>query len=348
MTSSSSSHTLLADVGGTNARFALAVPSRRSPLLNDSIKRYRVADYDSLADAARQYLADTQATVNHAVLAIAGRIVDDEVHATNSSWTIAAPDIARKLGIERVHLVNDFAAMSMSVPLLGEDDLEAVGDAPFQPIGHGAQNFAVVGPGTGLGVGGLIMRDGKPYVLETEGGHTGFAPENEEETAIREHLRRRYGPRISNERLICGRGLQNIYEALADIHGNTPEALTPEQITQRADDGSDATCVHAVEVFCAVFGAVAGDVALTLGAWDGVYLAGGMPPLLLPWLRKGAFRERFGTKGRLSASVQSIRTQVITHPYAGLLGAAGMAVLASGRSLLPPAGREAPSGVAAR
>ncbi|NII11352.1 glucokinase [Oleiagrimonas sp. C23AA] len=336
MTSSSSSHTLLADVGGTNARFALAAPSQHAPLLSDSIKRYRVADYDSLADAARQYLSDTGAQVSHAVLAIAGRIVGDEVHATNSPWKISAPDITAKLDIARVKLVNDFAAMSMSVPLLTESDLEVVGDAAPAPIGQGPHNFAVLGPGTGLGVGGLIVREGKPYVLETEGGHTGFAPENDEETAIREHLRQRYGHRISNERLICGRGLQNIYEALADIHGRSREELTPEQITTRANEGSDETCVHAVEVFCAVFGAVAGDVALTLGAWDGVYLAGGMPPLLLSWLRKGAFRERFGTKGRLSASVQSICTRVITHPYAGLLGAAAMAVIESGRSLLPP------------
>lgn len=334
MTATASSPVLIADVGGTNVRFALASVDVRPPLLAPSIRRYRVADFPSLDAAAQAYLSEVDARPRRAVFAIAGRIDNGEVHATNSPWRISAEQARRELKLDAVQLVNDFAALSMALPLLGPTDVTTVGSPAAPVVGaRDPQTFAVVGPGTGLGVGALLLREDRFSRLETEGGHCGYAPGTPEEIEILKRLAARFG-HVSNERLVSGSGLVNLHQALAGIGGQQVQELTPEQITQRAKDDSDALCVRAVEVFCAVFGAIAGDVALTLGGWDGVYLAGGLPPLLLPWLDAGAFRRRFEDKGRLSDSMREVPTVVITHPDAGLLGAAATAVVDAGGSLL--------------
>lgn len=328
---------LVADIGGTNARFALADTASTAPLLADSIRRYRVADFPGLDAAARQYLAGTGVAPRHAVLAIAGRIDGGEVRATNSPWRVSAAQVRQALALESVRLVNDFAAQGMCVPLLAASDISAVGAPPAPvPGSRERQTFAVVGPGTGLGVGALLLRDGRFAPLETEAGHCGFAPDTDEEIAVLKVLAARFG-RVSSERLISGSGLVNVHQALATIAGTRAESLAPEEITAAAQAGNDALCVRAVDLFCTVFGAVAGDAVLGLGGWDGVYLTGGMSPALLPWLRRGAFRERFEAKGRLGAAMREVPTVVITHPHAGLLGAAACAVLADGGSLLHPA-----------
>jgi glucokinase len=337
----SPSPVLIADVGGTNVRFALAAVDRRPPLVTDSIRRYRVADFPSLDAAAAQYLRETGEKPRRAVFAIAGHIDNGEVRATNSPWRIVAEEARRALDLDAVRLVNDFAAQGMCLPLLDANDIAVVGKPAAPVIGRrDPQTFAVVGPGTGLGVGALLLRDGRFSALETEGGHCGYAPGTAEEIEILQHLAKRFG-HVSNERLISGGGLANLHQALTDMAGEPPQELSPEQITGAAQDGSDALCVRAVEVFCAVFGAVAGDVALNLGGWDGVWLAGGLPPLLLPWLRGEAFRRRFEDKGRLSGAMRDVPTVVITHPDAGLLGVAATAVVDAGGSLLHTVGSHA-------
>lgn len=169
--------TLLVDLGGTNVRFGVADPSRADPLLKDSIRRYRVAEHESLVATAKQYLADTGLKVKRAIVAAAGRIEDGEtVKVTNNPWAISAHQTAAALNLDAVHLVNDFAAQSMAVTLLKGDDLVRVGELPLPVIGEDdEQTFAIVGPGTGLGVGGLLVRQGHCSVLQTEGGHAGFA-----------------------------------------------------------------------------------------------------------------------------------------------------------------------------
>lgn len=325
---------LIADIGGTNARFALADTALHAPLLVDTVRRYRVADFPSLAAAARRYLEETGATPRRAVLAIAGRIDAGEVRATNSPWRIVATELRQTLGLDHVRLLNDFAAQSLCLPLLESEDIHVIGTPPAPPIGGRAQQtFAVVGPGTGLGVGALLLRDQRFLPLETEAGHCGYAPDSPEEIEVLKVLAVRFG-RVSSERLISGSGLVNLHQALATIDGAPVVALAPEQITERAQRGDDALCVRSVELFCAIFGAVAGDAVLGLGGWDGVFLAGGMSPVLLPWLRQGAFRRRFESKGRLSAPMREVPTVVVTHPHAGLLGAAASAVVEAGASLL--------------
>lgn len=328
--------TLLADLGGTNVRFALADTSRSAPLLMDSVKRYRVKDFATLADTIRQYFADTGLTARHAIIAAAGRIADGEtVQITNNPWAVAARALQAELGFDAVHLVNDFAAQGMSVPLLRPEQLTPVGPPRLPQLdGKPSQTFVVVGPGTGLGVAGLLLREGRWIVLETEGGHAGFAAHTAEDVEILHRLNARFG-RVSNERMICGNGLVNLYLALADIAGEPAEEYTPEDITARAAANSDALCVRTVETMAGIFGSVAGDLVLSLGGWDGVYLTGGVLPILLPWMQHGGFRERFEAKGRFRETMEQVPTVAIMHPEPGLLGAAALAALAAGMPLLP-------------
>lgn len=338
MTSQHTAPILLADVGGTNARFAIACLGEETPLRSESIRRYRVADFPTLGDAAAQYLKEIDAQAERAVFAIAGRIEEGVVKATNNPWHIVADEVRQHLGMQSVHLVNDFGAMSMAMPLLEREHMQVIGSPGVPALGaRHSQNFAIVGPGTGLGVGGLIYRNGLFHRLETEGGHSGFAPRSAEEIEVLQRVAARFG-HVSNERLISGLGMVNLHRALVEIAGRDDADLSPEQITARADSGEDAVCVRTVELFCTILGAVAGDIALVMGAWDGVFLTGGLPPLLLPWLRKGSFRERFEAKGRLGEAVSKIPTVVVTHPDVGLLGTAGVALNDAGIPLLERAG----------
>jgi glucokinase len=330
-----SAPTLLADLGGTNVRFALSDPNAATPLQMDTVKRYHVKDFGSLADAIRHYFTDNGFTAKRALIAAAGRISEGEtVQITNNPWAISAPRLQAELAMESVHLVNDFAAQSMAVMLLQPKDLVPVGSLALpKPGANDEQTFVIVGPGTGLGVGGLLIRQGKCSVLQTEGGHAGFAAHSPEDIEILKRLNQRYG-RVSNERLICGNGLVNLYDVLCEIAGKTPEPLKPEDISARANDNSDPLCVQAVETFAGIFGSVAGDLVLTLGAWDGVYLTGGLVPILLPWMERGRFRERFEAKGRFRDTMEQVPTQAIMNPEPGLVGAAALAIVESGGSLL--------------
>jgi glucokinase len=336
---SAAAPTLLADLGGTNVRFGIAHPEADQPLIQESIRRYHVKDYASLGDAAKQYFKETGHEAQRAIIAAAGRIDNGEtVKVTNNPWAISAKNLAAELDLEWVHLVNDFAAQSMAVMLMSSDkdasghqDLVEVGTVPVPKIGaKDEQTFVVVGPGTGLGVGGLLIRGEKVSVLQTEGGHAGFAAHSAEDIEILKVLNLRYG-RVSNERLICGQGLVNLYEAICEISGQKPRAdITPEEITKLATDKSCAMCDRAVETFAGIFGSVAGDLVLTLGAWDGVYLTGGMTPILLPWIQKGKFRERFEAKGRFRDTMEQVPTQAIMNPEPGLIGGAALAIVEAG------------------
>lgn len=324
---------LIADLGGTNVRFALADPHAAMPLRNDCIRRYRVADFAALADAALRYRDELGVAPAHGVFAVAGRVDGDTVRITNHPWLIGIEDTRRRLGLRTLTVRNDFTAMAMALPLLRAGDVRTIGAPPAPSVGAAdTQMFAVLGPGTGLGVGALLRRDGRYHPLETEGGHVGFAPDSDEEIAVLRRLRARHG-RASIERLVSGIGLKNLYEALCDLAERTPEDLPPEAITQRAQAGDDAQCRRAVELSAELLGAIAGDFVLAYGAWDGVFLAGGLTPKLLPWLEAGAFRARFEAKGRFSDALARVPTVAILHRDAGLLGAAAIATLAAGAPL---------------
>ncbi|KRG68804.1 glucokinase [Pseudoxanthomonas dokdonensis] len=330
---------LLADIGGTNARFALADTSLPVPLLVETVRGFSVADFPSLAEAAKHYLKsiDVEASgtlVRHGVFAVAGRVDGDEARITNHPWVISLARTRAALGFDDIRLVNDFAAQAMAIPLLGRDDVVNVGNVPWTPDPQaGSRNYAILGPGTGLGVGGLILRDGKRYPLESEGGHVSFAPGTPGEIEVLQRLSSQFG-RVSVERLICGPGLVNVHRAISEISGVDPGILLPPDVTARAAAG-DETSTRAIDMFCAVFGAVAGDLVLTLGAWDGVFLTGGMVPKLLAALQHSGFRQRFEHKGRFSATMSRIPTLAIMFPHPGLLGASAIALEHYAKAELP-------------
>lgn len=320
---------LVADVGGTHVRFALVDTSAADALVDGSTRRYWAADFASFADAVRRFLDESGAHPRSAVIAAAGLRIDGEVRLTNLPWIISRREIERDFGFVRASLINDFAAMALCIPLLRPADLRLIGAMPPPRFdANAAQTFAVVGPGTGLGVGALLVRDGALHALETEGGHASLAPGNDEEIEILRRLIARFG-RVSHERVLCGSGLVNLYETLCAMNGVAASCSTPEQITAAAD--TNPICRRTMERFCELLGALAGDLALTFGAWDGVFLTGGLAPHLSPWIEAGAFRRRFEDKGRLGAAVARVPTAVVLHPEAGLLGAAVRAMIDAGR-----------------
>ncbi len=305
---------LVADIGGTNARFALA-PLEGRGLIEE--RRWRVADYPTLADAARAFIEEVapEAPPKVGVVAVAAPSNRDEVRMTNCKWQFSVSDTQRRLGFDHLQVINDFAANSWAVLDLADSEMQVIGDKVLGPDRIGV--FAALGPGTGLGVGAVRRdADGTLAVIETEGGHIDFAPLSEEEDEVLVHLRSRFG-RVSYERLLCGTGLVNIHDALT----RKGTDITPEEITRRAGEG-DAEAAKTVQTFCEILGSFAGNVALMHGAWEGVFLSGCMLREMASTLASGVFRTRFDNKGRFSAMLAEIPTILVQQPSLGLLGSA--------------------------
>ncbi|MBP6596951.1 MAG: glucokinase [Arenimonas sp.] len=318
---------LVADIGGTWVRFALARQEAAPTPRLRAEARLAVANYPSLIAAARHYLEGLDATLpqpTHAAFAVAGRVEGDRATMTNHPWCIDANECASSLGLSEVLLLNDFTAQAHALPCLAAAERQRIGLPDHALDQREAWTVAVLGPGTGLGVSALLRRSGAPFALSSEGGHAAFAPKTARQRVLLEHLSERF-PRVSYERLISGSGLSNLHWAMARRGGGTaPDDLRPEDVTARAR-GGDAMAGETIEVFCEIFGAFAGDLVLTFGAWDGVYLSGGLVPLLLEELRAGAFRRAFETKGRFSEAMTRVPVHAVLHPQPGLLGAAALA-----------------------
>lgn len=313
---------LVADVGGTHLRLALVDPAAAQPLAGAPHVRWRTADFPDPGSAARAFLDELRERPRCALFAIAGPVSPEGVTMTNRSWRVDRRALAAELGLERLELVNDCAAAAMALAVLAPGDLQPLGNAEADKRGadDGAPRV-LVAPGTGLGVGALLQRGGEAIALATEAGHVGFAPRDAAEVAILERLAARFG-RVSNERLLSGAGLVNLHAAL-DQRAAEREPL-PEDIMAAATAG-DRRCLRSVELFCELLGAAAGDYVLALGGWGGLYLAGGMTPVLLPWLLQGGFRRRFEDKGRYAAWLACVPAFAVLHPEPGLLGACEMA-----------------------
>lgn len=317
---------LVADIGGTNARFALARRGDARLLVEESIARYAVAQFDSVIEAARHYLRGHRERPARAVLAAAGPVAGGAVRITNSPWTIVAGEVRAALGLDELRIVNDFAAMSAALPQLRAASLHVIGDPRPAAIDFSSpQVLGVLGPGTGLGVGLLVVRDGRALVLDTEGGHVSFAPVTEEQAAVLRVLAARFG-RVSNERLVSGAGLLNLYQALCALRGRAADAAAPEAVSAAAAAGGDPEAVRAAELFAEILGAIAGDLVLGAGAWEGVYLTGGLVRPMLPWLVRAGFRRQFENKGRYAAAVSRVPSVAVLQEQAGLLGAAVLAL----------------------
>jgi glucokinase len=303
---------LLGDIGATNARFALVDAAGK-------IERVRVLaadEYPGLAAAIAAYLAeDGIATPEAAALAVASPVTGDEVTLTNHPWSFSISGLKRQLRMKRLVVINDFTANALAVPRLRPEDRQAVGGgSPVEaaPVG-------VLGPGTGLGVSGLVPTPAGYVPLASEGGHATLAPADARESAVLDRLRRRFD-HVSAERALSGQGLVTLYTTLAEIAGLPAAPFTPAQIADRAIGESEPLVREALAMFCAMLGTVAGDLALTLGARGGVYIAGGIVPRLGARFAESAFRQRFEAKGRMRPYVAAIPTYVVTHPIPAFIG----------------------------
>ncbi|MCG2586289.1 glucokinase [Massilia sp. TS11] len=308
---------LVADIGGTHARFAL----ESAPGILSQAATLPCARYQRFEDAVTSYLACfPELTVRHAVVAIANPVHGDSIRMTNHHWGFSVRAAAAALGFDTLLVVNDFAALAMAVPQLQAADLEQVG----QGSRCAGAVIGLLGAGTGLGVAGLVEAGGRHYALQSEGGHVAFSPRDEREMQILRYCWR-FHEHVSAERLVSGPGLKLIYAALADASGDIqPARPTPEQIIAAGLDGSDHLARATLDAFCAMLGTVAGDLAVTLNAHGGVYIGGGVVPRLGGFFAASGFRRRFESKGRFSDFNAQIPTYVIRAPYPALAGAATM------------------------
>jgi glucokinase len=305
---------LIGDIGATNARLALVGPERK-------IARVRVlatADYAKIEDAIDGYIAaEANGRPTQAVLAVASPVTGDRISLTNSPWTFSIGELQGRLGLRHLRIVNDLTATALAVPQLTERDRVQIG--PGQPVADAP--IGIIGPGTGLGVGALV-RAGQDWVtIPSEGGHVTMAPGDARESAVLDLMRRRFD-HVSAERVISGQGLVNLYNALCETERVPAASYTAPQITDAAIGARDPRCNETVAMFCAMLGTVAGNLALTLGARGGIYVAGGIVPKLGSAFAQSAFRARFEQKGRMQAYLAPIPTYVITHAVPAFLGAA--------------------------
>ncbi len=325
---------LLADIGGTNARFAWQ--THRDAALTD-VASYPCAAHESLEAAIRHYLTQHHKDIPpDCAIGIANPILGDLVQMTNHHWSFSISQLQRNLGFTQLKVINDFSALALSLPTLQASDLHAIGQgvgvmgAPMAVMGApmpvpGAP-MAVLGPGTGLGVSGLLPSSAGKFVFITgEGGHVTLAPDSDFETAVVGWLARRFG-HASAERALSGPGLVNLYEAACAIAKQPAQALTAADIIERARGGVDAHCTATVQLFCAFLGSVAGNLALTLGARGGVYIGGGIAPRMLAELESSTFRERFVAKGRFRGYLNAIPTYVIDAKVSPALAGAARAL----------------------
>lgn len=316
---------LVGDIGGTHARFATVDVAAPVPWRLENRQDFAI-DFPSFDQALQEYRqrAGLSQVPAAACIAVAGPISNGQVHLTNRHWLISENTL-RQFGCRSALLINDFIALAFAIDTLQPKELRTVGPAldgmPDQPI-------TILGAGTGFGVSCLARYRGRMVPVSTEGGHIGFAPGDDQEVAVLQQLMRRFG-RVSVERLLSGPGLENIHQALEQLGGREPAELSAAQITERAMR-DDAGCRAALTLFCAVYGAVAGDFALAHGARGGVYIAGGIAQKIEPFLRASPFRARFESKGRLSSYVQPIPTILIASDDAALLGAARAGVTLQG------------------
>ena len=307
------------DLGGTNARFALAeVEGGRVVRLDEPVK-LPVAEYASLQTAWQAFGERLGRPLPRATgIAVASPITGDVIRMTNSPWIIRPSLIPERLGADQWVLINDFGAVGHAVAQLPEDQFVHLCGPDIELPIEGVTT--VCGPGTGLGVAAVFKKDGAYDVIETEGGHIDYAPLDAIEDAFVRRLRAQH-TRVSAERICAGPGIVAIYETLADLEGRSVQHFDDRAIWAEAIDGNDALALAALDRFCLALGAVAGDLALAQGA-KGVVIAGGLGLRLKDRLLRSGFDGRFVAKGRFQSLMATIPVKLITHPQPGLFGAA--------------------------
>lgn len=303
---------LVADIGGTNARFALADLGTLELM---HVHHAPCARHDTLEAAVHDYLGGLDARPEHAVLAVAAPVSGEDIRLTNSRWSFRKSDLCQAVGLETLHVVNDFEALALSLPVLEPSELYQLGGG--SPVEHAAK--VVLGPGTGLGVSGLVWSGERWTAVPGEGGHITLGAHGAEELALLARLRKG-GTHLSVEKALSGPGLVDLYRAVAETKGaSVPE---PIDVVSWALAGDDAIAREALDLFSIWLGRFAGNIALAFGARGGVYIGGGIAPKITAALSAGPFREAFEQKGRMRAYLAPIPVYVILAAFAALKGAA--------------------------
>jgi len=308
---------LVGDIGATHARFGLVSPDgelRYSRTLSDE-------NYSTIEDAIIAFLAERGPLPmpRQGAIAIASPITGDRISMTNHPWNFSVVALKTRFAFDRLEVINDFTALALALPRLKPEDRLAVGGAAAMagaPIG-------VLGPGSGLGVSGLVPCGSGWVALAGEGGHATMAPATDRESALLNRMRRHFD-HVSAERVLSGPGLVNLYNTLASIDGVPAKGYTAAQITDLAMRAEDPLCVETTTMFCAMLGTMAGNLVLTLGARGGVYIGGGIVPRLGQMFLQSPFRRRFEAKGRFQPYLAAIPAFVVTHPLPAFLGCAAL------------------------
>ena len=317
---------LVADIGGTNARFAIANmdDAPRNSIASEILypKTFAVAEHKNIDTAIASYITALPENMKPrmASLAVASAVVDDHVNFTNSGWSFSTKQLQSKHNFEEVFVLNDFAALAWGLPKIQANEIKLLNKGTeLSTKSIAKQAYVVLGPGTGLGVTAFRVEDGKTYVLDTEAGHISFAPETEHEIQLLQFLKNKYA-RVSYERLLCGQGLINIYEAECYRLDQVFACNHASEVVARAHAGS-VSAQSAIRMFCSVLGSFAGDSVLAYGAWSGVYLYGGLLEHVLDEQTEMLLFERYANKGRYSSLVQSTPIAQILKKDLGEVGA---------------------------
>ena len=309
---------LIGDIGGTNARFAILVDAYAEPKEFPIVQTAAFATIDEAIQSA--ILDRTSLQARSAVLAVAGPVDGDEIPLTNCPWVVRPRAMFQSLGLSDIVVLNDFEAQALAVVALGEEHMEKIGGGVAETTG----SRVVLGPGTGLGVAGLIHANHRWIPVPGEGGHMDIGPRTPRDHQIFPHIEPIEG-RISGEQILCGRGLVNTYRAVAKADRKAPTFTTPAEITAAALDKADAVAAEALELFVTCLGRTAGDLALVFMAKGGVYLTGGIAQKIVPALKTGNFRAAFEDKAPHRELLKAMPVYVITHPLAALTGLAAYA-----------------------
>jgi glucokinase len=304
---------LIGDIGGTNARFSILADASAEAI---NFPNVRTADFETIDDAIKAgVFAKTDLRPRSAILAVAGPINGDEIPLTNCDWVVRPHTMISGLGIEDVLVVNDFEAQALAISALAPDEREQIGPASGDLIA----SRAVLGPGTGLGVGGLVHARGSWIPVPGEGGHVDLGPRSERDLQIFPFIEQIEG-RVSAEQILCGRGIVHLYRAICIADGIEPKYGDPADVTSHALAATDPVAAETISLFSTYLGRLAGDIAMLFMAKGGVYLSGGISQKILPALRKPEFRAAFEDKAPHSHWLRDIPTFVVTHPLAALAG----------------------------
>lgn len=317
---------LVADIGGTNARFGLvnidgacATPPDFTAQHQHSL---RCADYPGLDKMVHAYTEVAGVSLpDFACFAIAGPIHNGRVRMTNLDWEFGINELRDTLGMTALDVINDFAALAYATPHLGKDKLKSLVHGQPDPNAP----MLILGPGTGFGMAALVPCGGRWKIVPTEGGHTNFAPGTEREIAVLQNLLKKQ-EHVSVETLICGKGLVRIYQSLAEIDGVTVQNYEPADVNEKGQSGQDPLCREALDLFCAMLGSAIGDRALCLGAQGGVFIGGGIAPRIADFIGASDLVKRYRQKGPMSDYVGRIPLNIIMHDKSALIGTAAWLV----------------------